>query len=273
MNFTERILIMGIVNRTPDSFYDGGQYFDEEGCLAHVARLIEEGADIIDIGGESSRPGSEPVSIEEELRRTVPIIEKVSAEFDITISIDTYKAEVARRALEAGAGFINDISAFRADSEMAKLAAQFDCPVCLMHMQGEPGTMQDNPYYEDLVGEIMEYLSQSIKIARDAGVRKENIVIDPGIGFGKTAEHNLTILKNLPRFKELGYPVLIGASRKSFIGKVLEKGPEGRLAGSLAVATLAALRGANIIRTHDVSQTADCLRMIEVIEREGIRTR
>ncbi|RMG67998.1 MAG: dihydropteroate synthase, partial [Nitrospirae bacterium] len=203
---------MGILNVTPDSFSDGGMYMDRQRAVEHALRMVEEGADIIDIGGESTRPGAEPVPLEEELRRTIPVIEAISEKVDVPISIDTYKAEVARRAIEAGATIVNDISGLRFDPEMASVVAEKGVALVIMHIKGTPRDMQKNPEYDDLFGEIIEYLRGSIEIAKKAGVPEERIVIDPGIGFGKKPEHNLQIINRLDRFSELGRPILVGPS-------------------------------------------------------------
>ena len=263
LELSERPHVMGILNITPDSFSDGGRYLDPDRALERAWEMVEEGADLIDIGGESSRPGAEPVSAGEELRRVVPVVRKLAAEIPVPLSVDTVKAKVAEQALEAGARIINDISALNFDPEMAKVAARHRAPVILMHMRGDPRTMQNNPVYSDLIGDILDYLRKSVRKARDRGI--EQVIIDPGIGFGKTTAHNLRILRELDRFLDLGVPLLVGASRKSFIGDVLGLPVEERLEGSLAVACWAAVKGAHIIRVHDVRQTARVLRMIERI--------
>lgn len=261
---SEHLKIMGVVNATPDSFSDGGKFDTLEKAFAHARRLIEEGADILDIGGESSRPGSQAVPLDEELRRTVPLIEALREISDIPISIDTGKPEVMRAAVDAGASMINSIWALRLEGEL-QAAAELDVPVCLMHMQGTPETMQQNPIYEDVVGEVREFLARRVDAAVEAGVRPGNIVIDPGFGFGKTIAHNLSLLKNLPVLRELGVPVLAGLSRKKMIGTILDKPVDERLYGSLSVAVIAAMLGADILRVHDVVATADAIAMVRAL--------
>ena len=259
-------VIMGIVNVTPDSFYDGGKRFDSARAAADALEMIEAGAEILDIGGESTRPGAEPVPLEEELRRVLPVIRELRKNLNAPISIDSYKEAVARAALDAGADIVNDISALRFDSRMAALVAGEGVPVILMHMQGVPRTMQVEPHYRDVVREVQDFLVERVRSAGDAGVAKERIIIDPGIGFGKTVEHNLALLKDLQSLKSLGQPLLVGVSRKAFIGKILNgAAPQARLEGSLAAAVAAALSGANIIRVHDVSETHRALRVADAI--------
>ena len=240
---------------TPDSFSDGGRFLKIEDAVRCGIKMAEEGADIIDVGGESTRPGSDPLEIEEELSRVIPVIKALSKEIDIPISIDTYKSEVAQKALEAGAEMINDISALRFDPKMKEVVAEYQVPVVLMHIKGTPKNMQENPYYDDVIKEIIEYLKESIKMATDAGVQEGNIIIDPGIGFGKRLEDNLSILKNLKKFSILNCPILVGPSRKSFIGKILDLPAEERLEGSLAALAIAIMNGANIVRVHDVKES------------------
>jgi len=258
---------MGVINVTPDSFSDGGRFFQAEQAIQQGLRLVQEGADILDIGGESTRPGSEPVSLEEELNRVIPVIEELSKQVRIPISIDTYKAEVAKKALQAGAEIINDISALRFDPEIVNIAREFGCPVILMHIQGTPRQMQENPVYQDVVGEIKTYFQQQIAYARQNGLDESRLIIDPGIGFGKTLEHNLEILKGLSRYQELGRPILIGVSRKSFIGKILGLPAEDRLEGSLAAMTYAILQGANIVRVHDVKESVRVAKMTDELKK------
>ena len=260
-----RPLIMGVVNVTPDSFSDGGRFFDPEKAYDHAVSLIESGADIIDIGGESSRPGSEGVSTEEELDRVLPVIKKLAKKTKIPVSIDTVKSEVARRALKAGACMINDISSMESDPEMGKIAAENDAYLVLMHMRGSPKNMQDNTEYDDIIVEILSYLTEAADRAIAAGVTNNKIIVDPGIGFGKSVEGNFAILKNLHRFLETGYHLLVGTSRKSFIGKALDLGMDERLEGSLASAMYAVLNGADIVRVHDVGQTKRALTVLEKI--------
>ena len=274
MDFASSARIMGILNCTPDSFSDGGKNMALQDAVAHGQRLIAEGADILDIGGESSRPGARPVSVEEELQRVIPVIEALSAlphldsrvrGNDRLISVDTYRAEVARQALSAGAQMINDITALNGDPEMAAVVASAGCPVVLMHMQGTPQTMQAEPHYEDLIGELLDFFEARIRVAIDAGIEESQIIIDPGIGFGKTVAHNLTILKHLARLRSLGRPILLGASRKSVIGNVLNLPVESRLEGSLATVCFGVANGANIVRVHDVKETVRAVRMVEAI--------
>lgn len=271
LDFSKRSYIMGILNVTPDSFSDGGLYYNEKKAIEHGLRLVQEGADIIDIGGESTRPGSDPVSVEEELRRTIPVIKVLSREINIPISIDTYKAEVARRALEAGATMVNDISGLRFDPDMPKVVAEYDVPVVIMHIKGRPKDMQLNPVYEALIPEIMDYLRISMRLAIKFGVREDRIIIDPGIGFGKTFEHNLKILNNLKEFTLLEKPVAIGVSRKAFIGKILgDLPPMERLEGTAASVAIAIYNGANIVRVHDVKEIVKVARVVDSIMRERI---
>lgn len=255
-------LLMGILNLTPDSFSDGGKFNSKEKAIARAMEMIEQGADIIDIGGESTRPGAAKVSLAEEIARVVPVIEALDKETNIPISVDTYKSAVAKRSLEAGASIINDISGLRFDQNMAGMAAEFRAGLVLMHIKGTPDNMQKDPQYDDLLGEIKSYLKGSIRIALDAGVELLAIAIDPGIGFGKTVEHNLSLIKNLTYFKDMDCPIVIGASRKSFIGKLNDEIPATeRLPGSLAAAILAVQNGAAIIRCHDVAETKQALRV------------
>jgi len=267
-----RTWIMGVINVTPDSFSDGGHYFAKDDAIKKGLHLVEEGSDIIDIGGESTRPGSGPIPVEEEIRRTIPVITALRERTDVLISIDTTKSEVAKAALEAGADIINDISALRFDSRMAFLAAQEDVPVILMHMKGTPQTMQVNPTYEDVLLEIKAFLKESIDKARASGIKKEKIIIDPGIGFGKRLQDNLTLINNLHVLEELDQPILIGVSRKSFIGTILGLPPQERLEGSIASAILSILHGANILRVHDVASIKRAVRVAEAIINEGFST-
>ncbi len=259
---------MGVLNVTPDSFSDGGIYFDTGRAIEHALQLVEDGADIIDIGGESTRPGSEEVPLEEEIRRTIPIISALAGRIELPISIDTCKAGVARKAIDAGASIINDISGLRFDPEMARVAAYYKVPVILMHIKGRPRDMQKNPAYEALVPEIMDYLRLSIRIAADAGVKEGNIIIDPGIGFGKTFDHNLQILKHLDEFATLQKPIAVGVSRKAFIGHILGGAPATeRLEGTAAAVAIAIFNGANIIRVHDVKEIAKVAKVADAITR------
>ncbi|MDZ7370319.1 MAG: dihydropteroate synthase [candidate division KSB1 bacterium] len=243
---------MGILNVTPDSFYDGGRYADPQAAVEQAMRLSEQGADILDVGGESTRPGSETVPEEEELRRVLPVIEHIAARLDLPISIDTRKAAVAKAALAAGAEIINDISGSTYDPRMAELAAESGAGLVLMHIQGEPKTMQLQPQYDDVVEDILRELEARIAAVQAAGVKREQIVVDPGIGFGKTLQHNLEILRRLEEFRRLEQPLLIGPSRKSFIGRILDLPPEERLEGTLAAVAISVFLGACIVRVHDV---------------------
>jgi dihydropteroate synthase len=261
-----KTLIMGILNITPDSFSDGGKYMDYERAVARGLKLVEEGADIIDIGGESTRPGASKISADEEIARVAPVIEELAKRMNIPISVDTYKSQVAQAALESGASIINDISGLRFDEKMAGVAAKYRAGVVLMHIKGTPEDMQKDPRYDDLLGEIYEYLGDSIGIAKKAGIEDSSIAIDPGIGFGKTVDHNLNLIKNLAYFKDLRCPIVIGASRKSFIGKLNNDIPASeRLPGSLAASILAVQNGANIIRCHDVPETRQALEVAQAI--------
>jgi dihydropteroate synthase len=248
-------IIMGILNVTPDSFYDGGRYSDSESAVQYGLKLAEEGADIIDIGGESSRPGAQPVAPEEELKRVIPVIQKLVKHCPTPVSIDTRKAVVAKEALTAGAKFVNDISALRSDPGMCSVVKDYGAAVCLMHMQGEPQNMQKNPSYDDIIVDILDFLRERINFAVNSGIDKGHIVIDPGIGFGKTAEHNVKILRHISELTTLGVPVLIGASRKSMFGHLFGWPPEERLEGSLAVAAWCIEQGVSILRVHDVKET------------------
>ncbi len=269
LDFSGRALVMGIVNCTPDSFYPHSRHPSAEDALAAALRMEEEGADIIDIGGESTRPGSSSVAADEETRRVVPLIEKIRKKSDVPISIDTAKAAVAQKALDAGADIINDVTALSGDREMASLAADRGVPVILMHMKGSPRTMQNNPYYEEAVGEIRAYLKEAADKAVRAGISPSAIIVDPGIGFGKRLCDNLLILDSVQEFRSLGFPVLIGASRKSFIDTVLSRPVEDRLAGSLAAAVIAAVGGAVVLRVHDVTETRDALTLIHAVRTAG----
>tara|TARA_B100000214_G_scaffold310819_1_gene242709 strand:- start:3571 stop:4422 length:852 start_codon:yes stop_codon:yes gene_type:complete len=245
-------LIMGILNVTPDSFSDGGQFLKVENAFTHSVKMIEEGADIIDIGGESTKPFADPVSTDEELSRVIPVIEKIRSEYDILISIDTTKSKVAEEAITAGANIINDVSAMEIDENMLQVAKNYNSPIIMMHMKGIPKNMQNNPTYDHLITEIKDYLSSRVKCAINAGIDKKNIIIDPGIGFGKSVEHNFEIINNLDSFVDLGFPVLLGASRKSFIGLTLDVEEKDRLEGSIAANVIGLQKGAKIFRVHDV---------------------
>lgn len=262
----KRTLVMGILNATPDSFSDGGKFQGLEKGVKHALQMVEEGADIIDIGGESTRPGAAPVQALEEIGRTVPIIGKLRAQSDCLISIDTQKAEVARAAVAAGADMINDVSAC-SDPNMAAVAAESGAGLVLMHMLGTPQTMQDNPEYADAVAEVRNYLEDRMALAVAAGVAPEQIALDPGIGFGKTDEHNLALLSGIPELAATGRPVLIGVSRKSLFGRLLGREVDERLAGSLAAAVYSVMRGACILRVHDVKESCDAIRLVDRLTR------
>jgi dihydropteroate synthase len=260
----ERPLIMGIVNITPDSFSDGGKFLDSGRALEQARQLIEEGADILDIGGESSRPGAQPVAVDEELRRVLPVLEKL-VELPVPVSVDTCKPEVMRRAIDAGAAMINDIFALRAQGALDAVADS-SVAVCLMHMQGEPRTMQHSPQYSDVVGEVEIFLMERAAAAVAAGIERDRIVLDPGFGFGKTPQHNLELIRALPRLREAGYPLLAGLSRKALFGKIVGRDAAERVHASAAGALLAAQRGASIVRVHDVAATRDCLLVLRAID-------
>ena len=254
----DRARIMAVVNVTPDSFSDGGAHADTDSAVEHALRLAEEGADLLDVGGESTRPGAGDVPLEEELRRVLPVIERLARECALPISVDTSKPEVMRAAVAAGAGLINDPFALRRDGAL-EAAAALGVPVCLMHMQGTPQDMQDAPHYEDVVAEVHSFLTQRIFACEMAGIAKKKLLVDPGFGFGKTLEHNLQLLRQLSRIAELGVPVLAGLSRKGMIGTLTGRGIEARVHGSVAAALLAVQNGAKIVRVHDVAATADAL--------------
>ena len=251
-DLSTRTFIMGILNVTPDSFSDGGKYLEPEKAIEHAKRMIEDGADIIDVGGESTRPGSDPVRLEEELQRVVPVIKELSKVVNVPISIDTYKSKVAEAALDAGACVVNDISAMTFDSDMVKVVKKYGASVVLMHIKGTPKNMQENPTYDNVIEEILKYLMDRVNVARDNGIKQ--IIVDPGIGFGKRFEHNIEIIRNLKVFREIGYPLLVGPSRKSFIGNILNLPPAERVEGTAAAVTACILNGANIVRVHDVKE-------------------
>ncbi len=253
--------IMGILNVTPDSFSDGGHFHAPEKALEQADRLIEEGADLLDIGGESTRPYSSPVSLEEELARTIDVIKELRNRHSIPISIDTTKAEVARQALEAGADIINDISAFEHDAAMLDVAQQSTCPIIIMHMKGTPSTMQDRPQYDDIIDEIMAYFVERLNWLSQNGIAEEHITIDPGIGFGKTLQHNLAIIRHLNTFKTLGRPVLLGHSRKSFLGELTKQEAKDRDLATAVVSALSLQSGIDILRVHNVAATKQALQV------------
>jgi dihydropteroate synthase len=255
---------MGVVNVTPDSFSDGGRYFDPKAAVAHALQLVEDGADIVDVGGESSRPGALPVSVSQELERVLPVLEGLK-DIGKPVSVDTRRPEVMQAALSAGASMINDIDALTAPGAL-QAVAKSDCAVCLMHKQGDPATMQRDPRYDDVVAEVSGYLRDRLERCVEAGIAKERIVVDPGFGFGKTLAHNLTLTKELQSMKALGVPILVGWSRKSSLGQLVGR-PEGeRLPASLAMALLCLQRGARILRVHDVRETRDVVRIWEALE-------
>jgi dihydropteroate synthase len=256
----ERPLIMGVVNVTPDSFSDGGLFLDEDAAVEHGLELVSEGAGLLDVGGESTRPGAEPVSADEELRRVVPVIERLCAT-EAAISVDTAKSAVAHAALDAGADIVNDVSAFRFDPEMAGLVADSEAGCCLMHMLGEPRTMQEDPRYDDVVSEVKAFLEERLAFAVAEGVHEARVWLDPGIGFGKTVEHNLELLRRLDEIVAIGRPVVIGTSRKSFLGKLTGREVGQRVPGTIATSVIAYERGASVFRVHDVAEVADALKV------------
>ncbi len=263
----ERTHVMAILNVTPDSFSDGGQYLDVQQAVDHAKLMVEDGATLVDIGGESSRPGASPVSTTEELDRVLPVIRAVTDALDVVISIDTSKAEVARKALEAGAHIVNDITALRGDAEMVSVVTEMDAGLILMHMKGTPRTMQQAPQYEDVVRDVHDSLRESVRCAEAQGVAAERIIIDPGIGFGKTAEHNIELLKRLAEFRSLNKPMLIGTSRKSFIGNILQLPVTERVEGTVATVCWAIAQGADIVRVHDVKANVRAALMTDALYR------
>ncbi|MGH7236283.1 MAG: dihydropteroate synthase [Nitrospiraceae bacterium] len=262
-------LIMGVLNVTPDSFSDGGRYLDPGAAVDHAVEMAAQGADLIDIGAESTRPGADPVDQEEERRRLIPVVRAVCRAVSVPVSVDTTKAAVARLALEAGAALVNDISALRYDSGMKTLVAETGAGLVLMHMQGTPKTMQQAPSYRDVIEEVRQFFVERIGTALEAGIAAEQILLDPGIGFGKNLEHNLTLLARLDAFVALGYPVLVGVSRKAFIGQVLARPVDDRLMGTAAAVAVAILRGARVIRVHDVAPLRDLVKTVDAIVRCG----
>jgi dihydropteroate synthase len=273
--FGKKTYIMGILNVTPDSFSDGGKFFSIYDAVNHALRIQNEGADIIDIGGQSTRPGAKEVTVEEEKRRVIPVLEKLSRKIKIPISVDTSRSEVAKEALKLGAKMVNDVTALRGDKNLARIVAHYNVPICLMHMMGEPRNMQENPNYKDVIKEISVFLKERADCAISCGIKKDKIIIDPGLGFGKRTgkgvEDNCEILRCLSEFKILDYPIMVGASRKAFIGNVCGKDTQlpvtDRLEGSLAAACVAAFNGADIVRVHDVKETRRCLDIVDRIIR------
>lgn len=260
----DRARIMAVLNMTPDSFSDGGRFNAIDAALAQAERLLAEGADVLDIGGESTRPGAEPVSAEDEVARVVPVIEAIAARFDVPISVDTSKPEVMRAAVAVGAGLVNDVNALRAEGALDAVA-DLNVSVCLMHMQGAPRTMQEAPHYDDVVAEVKRFLAERVLACRMAGIDPKRIVIDPGFGFGKSLQHNLRLLAQLGRFADIEAPVLVGLSRKRMIGEITGRDVDQRAAGSAAAALLAVERGARIVRVHDVAATRDALALYEAL--------
>jgi dihydropteroate synthase len=269
-DFSLKTYIMGVLNVTPDSFSDGGLYFNKTTAVDRALKMEDEGADIIDIGGESTRPGAERISVQDEIRRVVPVIEILAKKLTIPVSIDTYKSKVARHALAAGASFVNDISGLRFDREMPSVVVEHEVPVVIMHIKGTPKNMQKRPVYKALVPEIIDYLRTGIDIARKAGIPGDKIIIDPGIGFGKTVEHNLEIIRRLDSFTGFEKPILLGPSRKSFIGKILGDIPvTERLEGTAAAVAIGILNGANMVRVHDVEAMVKVARIADGIKKGG----
>src|ERR671921_2306594 len=266
-------VVVGILNVTPDSFSDGGDFFDPEAAAEHAAAMLDEGADMLDVGGESTRPGSDPVSQEEEIRRVVPVLKRIlSVRPEAVLSVDPYRSDTAKAALEAGASLVNDVTALRGDPGMVSLVEEAACPVILMHMQGEPKTMQKEPNYQDVVREVRDFLAERAEYAVAAGVRLENIIVDPGIGFGKNFQHNLALLRNLDALVDLGFRVLVGASRKRFIGEIsgVQEARE-RVFGTVATTVLAYERGASYFRVHDVRANREALAVAEAVLRASRR--
>jgi len=264
LNLGKRTHLMGVLNVTPDSFFDGGRFLRLEDALKKAEQMVSEGADILDIGGESSRPGAIPVNVEEEKKRVLPVIRSLRKHFPIPISIDTVKAEIAEAALGEGAAIINDIGGLQRDTRIAGIAARYGAGVVIMHMKGRPGYMQDAPEYENVSREVRDYLQRGIEAGRRAGIPEDHVLIDPGIGFGKTFSHNLEIVRNLPDFLDLKKPILVGLSRKSFLGRVSGLPPEERLEGSLAGAVIAILQGVSVLRIHDVKETKRAVQVADL---------
>ncbi|MCL4510076.1 MAG: dihydropteroate synthase [Bacteroidetes bacterium] len=268
VEFGKRTYLMGILNVTPDSFSDGGRFFTQTDAVLHAFQMVKDGADIIDIGGESTRPGAEQVSLEKEIRRVIPVITKIRQKSSVPLSIDTYKSQVALEALKAGANIVNDISGLHFDPKMAQVIAEQNASVVIMHIKGTPKDMQSNPHYDDLIREIYDYLASAVELAGKNGIKQ--VMIDPGIGFGKTADHNLELINRLEEFRGIGVPILIGVSRKSFIGKILETPVEARLEGTAAAVTASILKGADIVRVHDVREMRRVALVADAIRRQKL---
>jgi dihydropteroate synthase len=267
LDLGSRTHVMGILNVTPDSFSDGGQFFRRERAIEQGLAMAQDGADVIDVGGESTRPYSERITKEEELDRVIPVIEGLKKELRIPISVDTLKAEVAREALRAGASMVNDISALRFDPGMTAVVAEANIPVILMHMMGTPDTMQDKPVYTNVIQEIIDFLEAAVDRAVQGGIRREMVIVDPGIGFGKTFDHNLEIIRELGRFRCLGRPVVVGSSRKAFIGHILNRPADERDTGTMATVAAAVMNGAHMVRVHDVRRAVETVRVIDAVKR------
>ncbi|MCX4027978.1 dihydropteroate synthase [Endozoicomonas sp. SM1973] len=257
--------VMGVLNVTPDSFYDGGSYKYLDQALAQAEKMVKEGASIIDVGGESTRPGAKPVSVAEELDRVIPVVEKITQQLDVVVSVDTSTPVVITEAENKGAGLINDVRALQCDGAL-QAAANTSLPICLMHMQGEPGSMQENPYYSSVVDDVKQFLLTRIKACEAIGISRSRLILDPGFGFGKTVEHNFNLAKHLADLKKLELPILIGVSRKSMIGAILNKDVDDRLYGTLAVNLWCYLQGGSIFRVHDVAASVDCLKLVQAIQ-------
>ena len=270
LELSQRTHVMGILNVTPDSFSDGGLYLEKEKAIAHGIAMGREGADIIDVGGESTRPYSKKISVDEEMDRVIPVIEALRQELNIPICIDTYKSEIAKMAIKAGASMINDISAFRFDPDLISVVRESGVPVILMHMKGTPDNMQDNPTYDDLIGEILDFLNRAVDRALNGGIRKDMIIIDPGIGFGKTFDQNLKIINELAKFHSLGSPILLGTSRKAFIGHILGKEAQDRDTGTMATISAGVMNGAHIVRVHDVKKGVETVKVMDAIKRGSV---
>jgi dihydropteroate synthase len=267
LSLGRRTHVMGALNVTPDSFSDGGLFFDTDRAVEQGIAMVREGADIVDVGGESTRPYSRRISVQEELDRVIPVIEALGKEVPVPVSIDTIKSKVADEALRAGASIVNDVSALRFDPEMARVAAEAGVPVILMHMKGMPDHMQDHPVYDDVLGEIVTFLKNALEQARQSGIPRDLIIVDPGIGFGKTFDHNLVIIKELEKLRSLERPILVGTSRKAFIGHILKKDVTERETGTMATLAAAVMNGAHIVRAHDVKKAVETVRIMDAVKR------